>query len=147
MSYSVGDGLVVSRLAAGVVGYICVKHQGRMRRLEIIHQERRALASQPRLVPCHARNCDGLAGVYDRHRHGAIRHLSAHQPGSDAFLIVPLFDMLAFGVYFALAVLWRKKPELHRRLIFVATCVLLYAAFGRSGSLFDRNPFFAYLDG
>jgi hypothetical protein len=57
-----------------------------------------------------------------------------HQPGSDAFLIVPLFDMLAFGVCFALAVSWRKKPELHRRPIFVATCVLLDAAFGRIGS-------------
>jgi hypothetical protein len=40
MSYSVGDGLVVLGLAAGVVGYIYVKHQSRSRRLEIIHQER-----------------------------------------------------------------------------------------------------------
>ena len=70
-----------------------------------------------------------------------------HQLGSDAFLIVPLFDMLAFGVCFALAVPWRKKPELHRRLIFVGTCVLLDAAFGRIGPLFDRNLFFACLDG
>ncbi len=40
MSYTVGDGSVVLALAAGVVGYVYVKHQSRRRRLEIIHQER-----------------------------------------------------------------------------------------------------------
>jgi hypothetical protein len=40
MSYSVGDGLVVLGLGAGVVGYSYVKHQSRTRRLAIIHQER-----------------------------------------------------------------------------------------------------------
>ena len=54
-----------------------------------------------------------------------------HEPGGDAFLIVPLFDMLAFAVFFSLAVLWRKKPEMHRRLMFIATCGLVVAAFGR----------------
>jgi hypothetical protein len=70
-----------------------------------------------------------------------------HQPGSDAFLIVPFTDMLAFVLCFALAVLWRKKPEFHRRLISVGTCVLLDAAFGRIGSIFDGNLFYACLDG
>jgi hypothetical protein len=70
-----------------------------------------------------------------------------HLPGQDAFLILPFVDMLTFGLGLALAVLWRKKPELHRRLIFIATCVLLDAAFGRIGSLFDRNLFYACLDG
>ncbi len=64
-----------------------------------------------------------------------------HQSGADAFLIEPFFDMLAFGVCFGLAVLWRKKPEFHRRLIFVATCVLLDAAFGRILYLFNNNFF------
>ena len=40
MSYSVGDGMVVLALAAGVVGYFYVTHQSRRKRLEIIHQER-----------------------------------------------------------------------------------------------------------
>jgi hypothetical protein len=40
MSYTVGDGSVVLALAAGVVGYVYVKHQSRRKRLEIIHQER-----------------------------------------------------------------------------------------------------------
>jgi len=42
MSYTVGDGAVVLALAAGVVGYLYVKHLGRQRRIEIIHQERMA---------------------------------------------------------------------------------------------------------
>ena len=40
MSYTVGDGMVALALAAGVVGYIYVKHQSRRKRLELIHQER-----------------------------------------------------------------------------------------------------------
>ena len=40
MSYTVGDGSVVLALAAGIVGYVYVKHQSRRKRLEIIHQER-----------------------------------------------------------------------------------------------------------
>ncbi len=40
MSNSVGDGLVMLALAAGVVGYVYVKQQSHRKRLEIIHQER-----------------------------------------------------------------------------------------------------------
>ena len=70
-----------------------------------------------------------------------------HIPGSDAFLIVPFFDMLAFGIFFSLAILWRRKPELHRRLLFIATCGLLDAAFGRFDYLYIHGLFFACLDG
>ena len=42
MSYTVGDGTVVLALAAGIVGYLYVKHLSRQKRLEIIHQERMA---------------------------------------------------------------------------------------------------------
>jgi hypothetical protein len=64
-----------------------------------------------------------------------------HQPGSDPFLIIPFYDMAAFGTLFTLAVIWRKKPELHRRLIFVATCVLTEAAFARFDFVFDHSLF------
>lgn len=47
------------------------------------------------------------------------------------FLPVPFLDMLAFTVLFGLAVLWRKRPEYHRRLMFLAACVLTAAAWGR----------------
>ncbi len=70
-----------------------------------------------------------------------------HETGTDVFLSVPLGDMVVFGPCVALAILWRKKPELHRRLLFVATCCLLDAPFGRSDYLFDHNLFYACLDG
>jgi hypothetical protein len=42
MSYTVGDGTVVFAVAAGIVGYLYVRHLGRQKKLEIIHQERMA---------------------------------------------------------------------------------------------------------
>src|SRR5450631_1125187 len=69
-----------------------------------------------------------------------------HLPGAEAFLIVPFYDMVAFGVFFGLAVLWRKKSEFHRRLIFIATCGLLDAAFGRYDYIYNHGLFFPCLD-
>lgn len=54
-----------------------------------------------------------------------------HQAVAVPFLIVPFFDIAAFALFLALAIYWRRKPEMHRRLILVATCVLTSAAFGR----------------
>jgi hypothetical protein len=51
--------------------------------------------------------------------------------GGEEFLIVQLFDMLAFTVCFALALHWRRRPEYHRRLMLMATCALSVAAFSR----------------
>ena len=47
------------------------------------------------------------------------------------FLIVPFFDMVAFTIVVGLAVAWRRRPEYHRRLMFLATCALTIAAFNR----------------
>ncbi len=47
------------------------------------------------------------------------------------FLPIPFQDMLAFTVVFSLAVLWRKRPEYHRRLMLISACVLTAAAWGR----------------
>ena len=69
-----------------------------------------------------------------------------HLPDADAFLSIPFYDMIAFGVCIALAIYWRTKPELHRRLIFIATCGLMDAAFGRFDYLFNNNLFFPCLD-
>jgi hypothetical protein len=64
-----------------------------------------------------------------------------------SFLIVPLFDMLAFSVAFGLAFYWRTKPEFHRRLILIACCALTAAAFGRfPNSLVPENWFYAGVD-
>ena len=54
-----------------------------------------------------------------------------HDAFAVPFLIVPLFDITNFTIFFVLAILWRRKPEFHRRLILLATCDLTAAAFGR----------------
>ena len=69
-----------------------------------------------------------------------------HQKGVDAFLAIPIEDMLVFGTCMALAVYWRKKPEYHRRLVFIATCQLMDAAVGRFDFIFDHNLFYITLD-
>lgn len=46
----------------------------------------------------------------------------------------------------SLAILWRKRPEFHRRLIFIATCSLMDAAAARFDYVFDHNLFFPCLD-
>ncbi|MFZ0743708.1 MAG: hypothetical protein WAM85_04840 [Terracidiphilus sp.] len=68
-----------------------------------------------------------------------------HQP-DPAFLSIPFYDMLAFATFVSLAIYWRKKPELHRRLLFVATCSLLDAPFGRFDVIFFNALFFPCLD-
>ena len=69
-----------------------------------------------------------------------------HQKGADAFLSIPFYDMIAFGVLIGLAIYWRTKPELHRRLVFIATCGLMDAPVGRFDYVFDNNLFFPCLD-
>ena len=69
-----------------------------------------------------------------------------HQNDADAFLSIPFFDMIAFGVLIALAVYWRKRPEFHRRLVFIATVGLMDAAVGRFDFVFNHNLFYLCLD-
>ena len=54
---------------------------------------------------------------------------------STAFTIVQVLDLASFAVPFGLAIYWRKKPEFHRRLMLIASCALLDAAFGRFPAL------------
>jgi FtsH-binding integral membrane protein len=69
-----------------------------------------------------------------------------HQTGADAFLSVPFYDMITFGTLVGLAILWRKRPEFHRRLIFIATCGLMDAALGRFDFIFDNSLFYLCID-
>jgi hypothetical protein len=73
--------------------------------------------------------------------------LVLHQKDVDAFLSIPVADMVIFGSCIAMAIYWRKKPEYHRRLVFVASCQLMDAAIGRFDFMFNHNLFFAALDG
>jgi len=70
-----------------------------------------------------------------------------HLKDVDAFLSVPFVDMLIFGSCIAMAIYWRKKPEYHRRLVFIASCTLMDAPLGRFDFLFNHNAFYAALDG
>jgi len=66
-----------------------------------------------------------------------VIHVAAgHQTMDEAagFLIVPLGDMVMFGGFFIPAVIYRNRPEVHKRLILLATSALLFAAAGRMQS-------------
>ena len=70
-----------------------------------------------------------------------------HRANRDAFLIVPLSDMVAFAICFGLAILWRTNPERHRRLMLIATCALTGAAFGRIPIMHTPLYFYSGIDG
>ncbi|HXC96045.1 MAG TPA: hypothetical protein VNU92_10100 [Edaphobacter sp.] len=76
---------------------------------------------------------------------GRFDALQIHRP-DPAFLSIPFFDMLAFGTLFGLAILWRGKPETHRRFIVLATCELVGAAFARFDYVFNHNVFYLFVD-
>ena len=63
----------------------------------------------------------------------AMARFNTQHGSTDAaeFLIVPFFDMAVFSIVVCLAILWRKKPEYHRRLMLLAACALTIAAFNR----------------
>jgi hypothetical protein len=69
-----------------------------------------------------------------------------HQKGVDSFLSIPFVDMIVFGSCMAMAVYWRKKPEYHRRLVFIASCHLMDAAVARFDFIFNHSLFFPVLD-
>jgi hypothetical protein len=53
------------------------------------------------------------------------------------FLLVILGDMALFAVFFIGAMIYQREPEVHKRMIVLATVALLFAAVARMG-LFDR---------
>ena len=67
-----------------------------------------------------------------------------HNPTAATDMIVPFFDMVAFASTFSLAIYWRKKPELHRRLILASTCALTAAGSGASLPGFCPRTFFMW---
>jgi len=79
-----------------------------------------------------------IMGRFDKH----IMHIA----DANTFLSVPFGDMLIFTVFVGLAIYWRRKPEFHRRLLFIGTCGLLDAAFGRFDYLFNHSLFFLGVD-
>ncbi len=47
------------------------------------------------------------------------------------FLLLPLVDMALFAGFFAAAIAYRNRPPIHKRLMLVATVVLIYPAIAR----------------
>lgn len=79
-----------------------------------------------------------IMGRFDKH----VLHIT----DADQFLSVPFGDMIVFAVCVGLAIGWRRKPDLHRRMLFIATCALLDAPFDRIDYIFDHNLGFVCLD-
>jgi hypothetical protein len=61
-----------------------------------------------------------------------------HMQNRWSFLAVPFFDVGSFALCIALAIWWRKKPKLHRRLVYFGTSALLVAAFARLDHAYMR---------
>jgi hypothetical protein len=53
------------------------------------------------------------------------------EPAPLALELVGVVSMAGFGIPVALAILWRKRPAYHRRLLLVGTAMLTNAAFAR----------------
>jgi hypothetical protein len=64
------------------------------------------------------------------------------EPAPLAAECIGMLSMAAFGVPLALAVLWRKRPAYHRRLLLIGTAVLTNAAFARFPGGYLPNHFF-----
>ena len=74
-----------------------------------------------------------------------IDHLGDHLP----IIAVPLGDMVMFTGFLSLAALWRKRPEFHRRLMFLATVSIIDAGLGRfpvPDAWFDAGWFYWVID-
>jgi uncharacterized membrane protein YozB (DUF420 family) len=51
--------------------------------------------------------------------------------GAEAFFAIPLSNMATFAAFFTAALVWRKRPEYHKRLMLLATLGLTVAALAR----------------
>lgn len=64
---------------------------------------------------------------------GLLVVLGQREPDIDAaaFVFFPLIDMVFFAGFLAAAVLWRKRPQLHKRAMFLATFSIAVVGLGR----------------
>ncbi len=60
------------------------------------------------------------------------------------FLVIPIFDLVFFGSFVALALKWRADAQAHKRLMVLATVALLGAAFARWPYVWKIGNPFAY---
>lgn len=69
-----------------------------------------------------------------------------HRKTVAPFLSILWSDMIIFGACMALAIYLRKRPEYHRRLVFMASCQLMQAAFVRFHYIGYHDLFYPALD-
>lgn len=60
------------------------------------------------------------------------RYYLGHPPDSQAFFIIPIFYVAAFGILATMAVLRRRESPAHKRLIYLATTIIVGAAWTRT---------------
>jgi hypothetical protein len=72
-----------------------------------------------------------LVGLVTAFARFAIRVRGGEATAAQSQLLGPLLDMLTFAPLFAAAIYYRRTPELHKRLMIVATTSLLIAAVNR----------------
>jgi hypothetical protein len=64
------------------------------------------------------------------------------EPAPFALDCIGLVSMAGFGIPVALAIVWRKRPAYHRRLVLIATAMLTNAAFARFPRTYLPGHFF-----
>jgi hypothetical protein len=84
----------------------------------------------------------GLLTAYARF---ALRVRAGEVEAAQAQLLGPLLDMLVFAPFFAAAIYYRHKPDLHKRLMIVATTSMLIAAASRMQFLGEPRVLFVHL--
>ncbi len=71
--------------------------------------------------------------------HGARRGAAPLGIPALVFLIIPLSDLLNFAILVVAALLFRRKPDIHKRLMLCATIAILAPATGRLPFAFIRQ--------
>jgi hypothetical protein len=74
-----------------------------------------------------------------------VMHVNAGEWTRDraaGFLLITFGDMVLFGSLFGAAVVYRRKPEIHKRLMLGATVALMFAAVGRIPGVETVLPLF-----
>ena len=72
MGHSIGDGIIVAAVAAAFIAYYFFKHKTRVRRLELIHQER--LAAMDKGIPLPELPIDPPAAGSSTDPHAVLIH-------------------------------------------------------------------------
>jgi hypothetical protein len=82
-----------------------------------------------------------IAGVLSMRREFA----AGHEEAAAAFLLTPFSAMVVFAALVGAAIVWRRRPETHKRLMLLATISLLDAAIARWPITFTADWMFLAL--